>query len=634
MNQLDDILSRYWGFSSFRPLQREIITSVLNGRDTIALLPTGGGKSLCYQIPALAAEGICIVISPLIALMQDQVQSLKNKGIKAINLSGGIPYQDFTNLLDNALYGNYKFLYLSPERLQQEIVQNYIRQMNVNLIAVDEAHCISQWGNDFRPAYKNIVKLRELQPLAPILAVTATATPEVLDDTIKELQLELPELFRQSFKRENIAYKVFRENDKIYRISQLLKKNTGSAIVYLRNRRVTVEVSEQLNALGITSGFYHGGLSVKEKKERLDHWKSGKISTIVATNAFGMGIDHANVRYVIHLQIPESIESYFQEAGRAGRDGAFSEAILLYNESDEKQVENQFISALPSTENLKYIYRKLNSYLQIPYGEGQYIRYQFNFSDFVKTYQLPSALTYNALRGFDRLGMLQLSEEFHRKTIVQFKIPSARLLEYFEGNMLRSVIGKALLRLYVGIFELPIAVDIELVASKTGQAVPVINKVLKEMENDNVIDLELLNTDATITFVVPREDDRTINRISREFQNSNRKKIDQVEAMIRYVKNDGLCRSVQLLSYFGEKDAESCGVCDVCIKRNERRASDKSEEILSQITVLLAEAPHSSKELSTKLDFPEKTILEVLHWLSNNEVVKLNFKNQFYLIQQ
>lgn len=630
MKNLIDILEQYWGFTSFRPAQEAIITSVLNGRDTVALLPTGGGKSLCYQLPAMAMEGTCLVISPLIALMDDQVSALQEKGIKAMKLTGGISYRELGILLDNALYGNYKFLYLSPERLQQEIVQNYIRQLNINLIAVDEAHCISQWGNDFRPAYKNISPIRKLQPLAPVLALTATATPEVLEDTIAQLKMENPVVFKNSFVRENLSYQVFYEEDKLYAAEQLLKKNTGAAIVYVRNRQRTVEISNHLNAIGIPSIFYHGGISAEEKHKRLELWRSNQVSTVVATNAFGMGIDHPNVRYVIHLQIPESIESYFQEAGRAGRDGAFSQAVLLYNEHDKIIVKKQYIDALPDVSTIKEIYRRLNNYFQIAYGEGEFTRYDFDFSDFCQTYGLNTILTFNALNTLDRLGVIQLSQEFEQKTMVQFLISSNQLLTYFEDDLLLSVIGKTILRLYGGIYETSTSVDIGLLMKKTGQSKKTILSILKRMEKEKVIDLQLHSTDASIVFLVPRENERTINVISREIKANNKRKRIQVKAMLRYVENEDACRSYQLVSYFGEKKSQSCGVCSVCRHNSNTTSSKELREIAKKILDLLKDGAKSSREIAEILHLQKEDVVESLRLLLDNNLVKINIRNQYY----
>jgi len=611
-------------------MQEDIITSVLNGRDTVALLPTGGGKSLCFQVPALEMDGICIVVSPLVALMSDQVNALKERGIKALKITGGIPFNDLSTLLDNALYGNYKFLYLSPERLQQEIVQNYIRQMNVNLIAVDEAHCISQWGNDFRPAYKNITILRELHPLVPIIALTATATAEVLEDTLVELKMELPAVFKNSFVRDNLSYQVFREDDKLYKAEQLLKNNKGSAIVYVRSRKSTIEISNQLNSLGISSTFYHGGISAKEKSQKLDSWRSGAVSTMIATNAFGMGIDHPNVRYVIHLQIPESVESYFQEAGRAGRDGQYATAVLLYNEYDKIYVKKQFVESLPSTSDLKAIYRTLNNYFQISYGEGEFTKHNFGFSEFCKTYGLNSILAYNALNSLDRLGIIQLSQEFGRKSILQFLISSQKVLAYFEKDIATSVIGKTILRIYGGIFEMPTAINLDLIATKTGQSIETIISILKKMGHDQVVEVTLQITDATLTFLVPREDDKTINVISREVEALNQKKRSQVNAVLQYIDNTKTCRSVQLVSYFGETKAIPCGICSVCTFQHPRSSKNELHEIARNILLMLESERLTSREISEKLTFTESNILKVLRLLMDAEKIKINPRNQYY----
>lgn len=630
MTKTHQILEQYWGYSEFKPMQEEIINSVLDGKDSVALLPTGGGKSICFQVPAMAMDGLCIVVSPLVALMTDQVQGLKNRGIKALKLIGGIPFEELNSLLNNALYGNYKFLYLSPERLQQEIVQNYIKQMNVNLIAVDEAHCISQWGNDFRPPYKNVNILRELQPLAPILALTATATPEVLQDTITQLKLESPSVFQSSFVRENLSYQVFKEDDKLYHTEKLLKKNTGSAIVYVRSRSQCVEISSQLNSLGISATFYHGGVSSKDKNQRLEDWRQERVSTMVATNAFGMGIDHPNVRFVIHIQIPESLESYFQEAGRAGRDGNYSQAVLFYNEYDKMYVKKQFIESLPNPADLKIIYRALNNHFQISYGEGEFTQHSFNFTEFCKTNNFNTVLTFNGLNSLDRLGIIQLTQEFGRKSDIKFLVPSDRLIAYFKTDPAVSIIGKTILRLYGGIFEIPIAINLDLIVSKTGQSMDIIIGALKKMEKDQVASMLLRITDATLTFLLPREDDRTINVIAREVEALNKKKTAMVHAVLSYIDNDEKCRSSQLVSYFGELQAKPCGICSVCISNISSLTNSEAKIIAEKILRLLEEKNHSSREICEMLIFTKTKILKVLQLLLDAKKIGINSRNQYY----
>ncbi|WP_186988331.1 RecQ family ATP-dependent DNA helicase [Constantimarinum furrinae] len=625
------LLLKYWGHASFKSMQEEIINSVLDGKDTVALLPTGGGKSICFQIPALAQEGICIVVSPLVALMTDQVKNLKEKGIKALAISGGISTDELRTLLDNAIFGNYKFLYVSPERLQQEMVQYAIREMKVNLIAVDEAHCISQWGNDFRPAYKNITQLRTIHPLVPVIALTATATPEVLEDTITSLKMELPKIFKESFYRDNLAYEVLKEDDKLYRIEQLLKDNQGSAIVYVRSRSTAVETCKHLNALGIPSAFYHGGIAATEKNKKLEQWKARTTPTIVATNAFGMGIDNPNVNIVIHSQLPESIESYFQEAGRAGRNDAPARAVLIYNDFDKTLVKKQFVDALPDQNDLKLLYNKLNNYFQISYGEGEYSEHNFNFSDFCSTYDLNSLLTFNGLNTLDRLGVIQLSKSFGRKTIAQFLIPSESLLNYFEKDMRSSVIGKTMLRIYGGIFETPTPVNIDMIAKKTGQSVSVVIATLKKMEHDQVLTLNINETDASITFLVPREDDRTINRMARDVSELNAKKAAQVAAVLNYIENNQECRSVQLLRYFGETGIGACGKCSVCTSEETKLTRAQLKDLAKQIVQLLKESPMTSRKISETLTFTENNIIIVLNALLDSGKVRLNAKNQFQL---
>ncbi len=630
MKNPQDILKQYWGFDTFRPLQLDIIESVINGRDTVALLPTGGGKSVCFQVPALAMDGICIVISPLVALMDDQVTGLKEKGVRALSITGGLSFSNLMTTLDNAIHGNYKFLYMSPERLQQESVQNAIKQMPVNLIAIDEAHCISQWGNDFRPAYKNITVLRELRPLAPVIALTATATPEVLEDTILELKMELPAIFKKSFVRDNIAYQVLQEDDKLYRIEQLLKNNTGNVIIYIRNRKGTVQLSEELNTLGFKSQFYHGGLAPKDKQKRLKDWKAETTPIMVATNAFGMGIDHPNVRFVIHTQLAESLESYFQEAGRAGRDGKYAQAVLIFNTYDKTLVKKQYVDSLASIADLKLIYRKLNNYFQISYGEGMNTKHSFGFAAFCKVYGLNTLLTYNGLQSLDRLGILQMSKEFGRKSTLYFTAHNDTVLDYFAGDVLASVIGKTILRIYGGVFDSPTQVNLDFVQSKTGQSIPVIEGVLLKMEAQGLCKVSLQQTDASITFLVPREDDKSINIISREAKALNDKKRAQVDSVLRYIEDTKTCKSVQLVSYFGETTATPCGVCSVCT--NLKTATSKTEVLLIREGILneLELSNKSSRELTENLTFAESKIIQVLRLLSDQGSIGIDARNKYY----
>ena len=633
LNSPLNILEKYWRFSSFRASQKEIIDSVLLGKDTVALLPTGGGKSICFQVPAMVMEGIFIVVSPLLALMTDQVQSLMNKDIKAMAITGGISGDELTAQLDNALFGNYKFLYVSPERLQQEQVQMAIQKMNVNLIAIDEAHCISQWGNDFRPSYLNISILRELHPYVPIIALTATATQEVLADTMTQLKLEAPAVFKESFARPNISYQVKKESDKLYRLKELLKRNTESAIVYVRSRNQAEMFANRLQSEGITATFYHGGLSPKDKKDRLKNWKNYKVSTVVATNAFGMGIDHPNVRFVVHVQLPESLESYFQEAGRAGRDGKESSAIILYEENDKLLLKKQFIDTLPVFKEIKKLYRTLNNYFQIPYGEGEFTEHNFNFAQFCETYKLNTLLTFNGLNTLDRLGIIQLSKQFGRRSKIQFLVPSAQLLKEFENNLSFSVVGKTILRIYGGIFDSPNNINLDLVSNKSGLEINAIISVLKEMEQQKLVDLKLYETDANITFLVPREDERTLNPFSREITSLNEKKKNQVASVLQYIKDTKTCKSVQLLHYFGEDSAKECGICSVCKEKRTGNLKAGVEIISEKIIALLRIEPMDSRTLLENLTFAEDEVLRTLQLLLDKKIVKLNAINQYFYTQ-
>ncbi len=626
-----NILERYWKFTEFKPNQEAIINAVLDGEDTFALLPTGGGKSICFQIPALVRKGICIVISPLIALMKDQVQQLNNKGIKALALTSGISYNELDTLLDNCIYGNYKFLYLSPERLQQELVQDRIRQMHVNLIAVDEAHCISQWGSDFRPAYKNITLLRQLQPSVNVIALTASAKPDVIKDITKELELIQPKIFKQSFFRSNLAYMVYHENDKYYRIERILNKHKAPSIIYVRNRKLTLEVSSFLESKAIAATYYHGGLSNDEKNANMTAWLNNQKQVMVATNAFGMGIDKPDVKTVIHLNLPESLESYFQEAGRAGRNGNKAFAVILKNNSDPVLVKNQFLNVLPTVAFVKQVYRKLCSYFQISYGEGVYSTHDFDFNTFCKTYHFSPVLSYNALLLLDRNSIITLSKQFKNKVTVQFIISSAALFNYLETHQEFNIIVKSILRMYGGIFDHITKIDLNRIVEKTSVTASQLINTLYELEKNQIITLNLAQTDAQITFIQPREDDKTINRIASIIEQQNKLKQRQVNCMLDYVENNTTCKSMQLLAYFGEKDITPCGICSVCIETKKNSTPKDINTIKKRIIELLENGALSSRIISTTLNCPEEDVKTVLKLLLEHNIITITQTNTYKL---
>ncbi len=626
-----DILKQYWNYDSFREKQEEIINNVMLGNDSFALLPTGGGKSICFQVPAVLKSGICIVVSPLIALINDQVKQLKNKGIKAIGLTSGLKLDEVDSLLDNCIYGNYKFLYLSPERLQQTLVQDRIKQMPINLIAIDEAHCISEWGNDFRPAYRNCIVLREAFPHVPIIALTASATQKVVVDIIENLQLKNVSIFKKSFERPNIAYMVFNENDKLYRLEQILKKNTGSAIVYVRNRKATINISTHLNEKGIISTFFHGGIPVYEKNKRLDEWMKDQVQVMVATNAFGMGIDKPNVKTIIHLNLPDTLESYYQEAGRCGRDGKKSYAVLLKDKNDEQQVKQQFLSVLPDVDFIKLLYNKLNNYFQISYGEGVNETFTLKFNEFCKTYNFNSILSYNGMRLLDRYSIINLSETFHKKTSIQFIVNSHQLFMYLDKNPKIEKITQTILRTYGGIFDMETKINTLLIANKLSINEAIIIKTLKQLAKNEIVTCKIQDTDAEITFLVPREDDKTINMIAKHIKQQNKFRAQKVQSVIDYINNDSICKSVQLLSYFGEKNAKPCKTCSVCISKKKTDSKNIIPLVIDDLLKYLNKEPMNSRSLTEALTFKEEFVIEALKILLEQGKIIVNNKNKYQI---
>ncbi|NDP28417.1 MAG: RecQ family ATP-dependent DNA helicase [Flavobacterium sp.] len=623
------LLQKYWKHDKFRSPQDEIINSVLDGKDTFGLMPTGGGKSICFQVPAMMKDGICLVISPLVALMKDQVQRLQNLNIKAIALTGGIQSDEMITLLDNCEFGNYKFLYLSPERLQSDWILERIKNLPINLIAIDEAHCVSQWGHDFRPVYLKISSLKTHFPKVPFLALTASATKTVLDDVILQLGLENPAIFTKSFARKNIAYMVFEVEDKLYRMEQILKKNPQPSIIYVRNRKSCSDTASQLQAMGFKATFYHGGLSVKEKEKNMSLWMNEEAQIIVATNAFGMGIDKSNVKTVIHIHLPESMESYYQEAGRAGRNEEKAFAVLLTSPSDKLQAQSQFINVLPDKTILTQIYIKLCTYFRIAYGEGINEQFSFNLNHFCQKYGFPTLKTFNAIQFLDRQGILSLSQEYSEKITMQFIIESKEVIRYMSLNPNDEPAVLSILRTYPGIYESQTAINLSLIAKKSGCDESVLLSLLEKLKKLEIIDYHKKNNDATIIFNEVREDERTINRVSKYLETQNKQKVAQFESVLHYINEKKVCKSRLILDYFGEKAEADCGICSYCISRK-KKSSDYSS-ISEKIIALLKIQELNSREIQKLTKNSEDEVIFALQNLLEHNKIVIKPNNKYTL---
>ncbi|MEN9981526.1 MAG: hypothetical protein RL542_1313 [Bacteroidota bacterium] len=621
------ILQKYWKHDQFRSLQNEIIDSVVSGKDTLAILPTGGGKSICFQVPAMMKEGICLVISPLVALMKDQVANLQARDIKAIALTGGIRSEEIIDLLDNCQFGNYKFLYLSPERLQSDWILDRIKNLPIHLIAIDEAHCVSQWGHDFRPAYLKISDLKKHFQKVPFLALTATATPRVKEDIITETGLQNPQLFQKSFARDNIAYMVIEAEDKLYKIEQILKKNPQPSIIYVRNRRSCIDISNQLQSLGFKATFYHGGLSPKEKDKNMALWMQEEAQVMVATNAFGMGIDKANVKTVIHIQLPDNIENYYQESGRAGRNGEKAFAVLLTSPSDTLQAENQFLLNLPDKPFLNSVYIKLCNYFQIAYGEGINEQFSFNLNHFCLKYNFPTLKTYNAIQFLDRQGIINLSQEFSEKISMQFLIPSKEVIRYISLNPNDEEIILTILRAYPGIYDMQTAFNLDFIAKKSNHKVNEVQAVLHKLKEKDIIDYHAKNNDASLIFNEIREDERTINRVAKYLERQNQLKKEQLQSVLHYSNDKQNCKNRLILAYFGEKTKEDCGICSYCITK--KKVPSNTQSLSDSILQLLETEELNSREIQERTQSDSATVIELLQDLLQQERIAIKANNKY-----
>jgi ATP-dependent DNA helicase RecQ len=623
-----EILQNYWGFSRFRPLQEEIINSVLAGNDTLALLPTGGGKSITFQVPALAFDGITIVISPLIALMVDQVENLLKRNIPAAAIHSGLTQREIDVILHRCIYSNdIKLLYISPERLQTLSFREKLSKMKVSFVAVDEAHCISQWGYDFRPPYLNIASIRDIFPDISFLAVTATATPRVVDDIVEKLHLKNVHIFKQSFYRENLIYNVIETEDKMGKLLRLLKQFTGSTIIYVRNRKKTVTIAKHLHSLGFSAIYYHAGLSADEREARQKAWINNQYRIMVATNAFGMGIDKPDVRLVVHLDLPDSIESYFQEAGRAGRDLKLSYAFLFFHSSDIDDFKNNIIKSFPDIKIIKQTYKIISQFYNLNIGEGENEVFSFSINDIISNNDISPIDFYNSLLILEKAGYISLSEGIKSKSRLFFLKDKNEIykiqLEYPEWNEFIKI----LTRTYSGLFTEYCNISESNIAQKTNLSIEQVSKLLLILKEQGILDYIPTKGENTITFLKPCIDPDNIE--IPDFIYETRKKINlsNADALISYITNQTKCRSQLLLEYFGEESIIRCGRCDVCVSRNKVDLSKlEMDNIINLIKPLLREKPMTESEILEQFSIMDEIkVIRVISWLmETNKIIRLS----------
>ena len=623
MTDYRKILKQYWGYDNFRGIQEDIIRSIGEGRDTLGLMPTGGGKSITFQVPALAQEGLCLVITPLIALMKDQVRNLRERGIKATAIYSGMTREEIVIALENCIFGNYKFLYVSPERLDTEIFQIKLRSMHVSLITVDESHCISQWGYDFRPAYLKIADIRQLLPGVPVIALTATATPEVVSDIQQRLQFRQENVFRMSFERKNLAYVVRHTEDKESELLHILQRVDGSGIVYTRNRKKTKEISQFLNRNHITATFYHAGLNDETKDSRQKAWLKGEFRVMVATNAFGMGIDKPDVRVVIHADVPDSPEAYFQEAGRAGRDSMKAYAVLLFCARDKITLKQRVSDTFPEKSYIRKIYEDINFYYQMAMGDGRGCTFAFNIDEFCRNFKHFPVQTDSALKILTRAGYLEYTDEQDNASRIMFTITKEELYRIREQSEDTEKLLRILLRSYTGLFTDYAYISEDNLSTRSGLSKQQIYETLLSLSRQHILHYIPAKKTPYIIYTRERQETERVYLSKEVYEDRKESYVQRINAMIEYAESENRCRSRMLLRYFGETNEHNCGQCDVCLQQHQSGLkSGEFEAISQQLQALLKENPLSLQEIKDKMQVPENHLMKVVSYLVSEEIIR------------